>query len=203
MRPRNGNDWRLRHGSGRRQRQQAGAFADRGCGRAREGDRPPGGDHRHGGRDPEGGEIPLWQRERDQGRGRSQDRRDQARAAARSGRGRDHGSDPDLARGGAAPQSGGASRRLHRRAPAPARFRPRRGAERQASDRAEGARGRARAPIRRIQGPRRRDRQRHRQARRIRQRDRRSRPRRGHRAPRRDAAAREFPLWRPHPRLCL
>ena len=85
----------------------------------------------------------------------------------------------------------------------PARFRPRRGAERQASDRAEGARGRARAPIRRIQGPRRRDRQRHRQARRIRQRHRRSRPGRGDRAPRRDAAAREFPLRRPHPRLCL
>ena len=43
--------------------------------------------------------------------------------------------------------------------------------------------------------------QRHRQARRVRQRDRRSRPRRGDRPARRDAAAREFPLWRPHPRL--
>ena len=50
-------------------------------------------------------------------------------------------------RGGAAPQPGGAGRRLHRRAAAAARFRPRGGAERQASDRAEGARGRARAPI--------------------------------------------------------
>ena len=36
---------------------------------------------------------------------------------------------------------------LHRRAPPAARFRPRRRAERKASDRAEGARGRARAPI--------------------------------------------------------
>ena len=53
----------------------------------------------------------------------------------------------DLARGGAAPQPGSASRRLHRRAAAAARFRPRRRAERQAGDRAEGARGRARAPI--------------------------------------------------------
>ena len=38
---------------------------------------------------------------------------------------------------------GGAGRRFHRRTAAAARFRPRRGAERQAGDRAEGARGRA------------------------------------------------------------
>jgi hypothetical protein len=52
-----------------------------------------------------------------------------------------------------------------------------------------------------IQGPHRRYRQRHRQARRIWQRHRRSRPRRSHRAARRDAAARGVPQWRPRPRL--
>ena len=71
------------------------------------------------------------------------------------------------------------------------RFRPHRRAVGQAGDRAEGARGRARPPVRGIQGPHRRDRQRHRQARRIRQRRRRSRPRRGDRAPRRDDPARD------------
>ena len=84
---------------------------------------------------------------------------------------------------------------------AAARIRPHRRAVGQAGDRAEGARGRARPPVRRIQGPHRRHRQRHRQARRIRQRGRRSRPRRGDRAPRRDAAARDLPQRRPHPRL--
>ena len=52
-----------------------------------------------------------------------------------------------------------------------------------------------------IQGPHRRHRQRHRQARRIRQRGGRSRPRRGDRAARRDAAARDLAQRRPHPRL--
>ena len=53
------------------------------------------------------------------------------------------------------------------------------------------------------QGPHRRDRQRPGQAGRVRQRHRRSRPRRGHRAPRRADPARVLPLRRPHPRLYL
>ena len=81
------------------------------------------------------------------------------------------------------------------------RFRPHRRPVGQAGHRPEGARGRARPPVRRIQGPHRRDRQRHRQARRIRQRHRRSRPRRGDRPPRRADPARDLPLRRPHPRL--
>ena len=51
----------------------------------------------------------------------------------------DHGGDPDLARRGAPAEPRRASRRLHRRAPAAARFRPHRSAEREAGDRAEGA----------------------------------------------------------------
>ena len=50
---------------GRRQRQPPGTVADRGRSRAREVDRPRGGHLRDGGRDPEGREVPLWQRERD------------------------------------------------------------------------------------------------------------------------------------------
>ena len=102
-----------------------------------------------------------------------------------------------------APQSRRQGRRPDRRDAAAPRLRPRGGAERQAGDRAEGARGRARAPVRRVQGPRGRDRQRHRQARRVRQRHRRSRPRRGHHPPRRDDPARERAPRRPHPRLHL
>jgi hypothetical protein len=102
-----------------------------------------------------------------------------------------------------APQPGRPGRRLHRRAAAADRFRPHRRPVRQAGHRAEGARGRARPPVRRVQGPHRRDRQRRRQARRIRQRHRRSRPRRGHRPPRRADPARDLPLRRPRPRLCL
>ena len=111
--------------------------------------------------------------------------------------------DPGHARRRQAPQSRGQGRRPDRRDAAAARLRPRGGAERQAGHRAEGARGRARAPVRRVQGPHRRDRQRHRQARRVRQRHRRSRPRRGHHPPRRDDPARERAPRRPHPRLHL
>ena len=100
-------------------------------------------------------------------------------------------------------QSRGAGRRHHRRHAAAARIRPHRRAVRQAGDRAEGARGRARPAVHRIQGPHRRHRQRHRQARRIRQRGRRPRPRRGDRPPRRDAAARDAAQRRPRPRLYL
>ena len=110
---------------------------------------------------------------------------------------------PDQPGRRAAAPSGRAGRRHHRRSAAAARIRPHRRAIRQAGDRAEGARGRARPAIRGIQGPHRRYRERHRQARRIRQRDRRPRPRRGDRAPRRDAAARSVPQRRPHPRLHL
>ena len=106
-------------------------------------------------------------------------------------------------RGCQAPQSGGAVRRLHRRGAAAAGIWPDRRAVRQAGDRAEGARGRARPAVPGIQGPHRRYRQRHRQAGRIRQRGGRSRPRRGDRAARRDAAARDLPQRRPHPRLHL
>ena len=105
--------------------------------------------------------------------------------------------------GRARAQSRRAGRRLHRRAAAADGFRPHRRAVGQAGDRAEGARGRARPPVRRIQGPHRRDRQRHRQARRIRQRHRRPRPRRGDHPPRRADPARELQIWRPRARLCL
>src|SRR3978361_1496676 len=71
-----------------------------------------------------------------------------------------------------------------RRHPAAAGIWPYRRAIRQAGDRAEGARGRARPAISGIQGPHRRHRQRHRQAGRIWQRHSRPPPRRGHRAPR-------------------
>ena len=101
------------------------------------------------------------------------------------------------------PQRRRQDRRPHRRAAAALGFRPRRRAERQAGHRAEGARGRARAPVQRVQGPHRRDRQRHGEARRVRQRHRRSRPRRRHHPPRRDDPARERALRRPHPRLHL
>ena len=100
-------------------------------------------------------------------------------------------------------QSRRAGRRLHLRAAAAARFRPHRRPVGQAGHHAEGARGRARPPVRGIQGPHRRDRQRHGQARRIRQRHRRSRPRRGDHPPRRADPARDLPLRRPRARLCL
>ncbi len=93
--------------------------------------------------------------------------------------------------------------RLHRRAAAADGFRPHRRPVGQAGHRAEGARGRARPPVRGIQGPHRRDRQRHGQARRIRQRHRRSRPRRGDHPPRRADPARDLQIWRPRARLCL
>ena len=102
-----------------------------------------------------------------------------------------------------APQPRRPGRRLHRRAAAADGFRPHRRPVGQAGHRPEGARGRARPPVRGVQGPHRRDRQRPGQARRIRQRHRRSRPRRGHRAPRRADPARDLPLRRPHPRLYL
>ena len=98
-------------------------------------------------------------------------------------------------------QSRRADRRHYRRHPAAAGIWPHRRAIRQAGDRAEGARGRARPPVPGIQGSHRRYRQRHRQARRVWQRHCRSRPRRGHHSPRRDAAARGIPQWRPRPRL--
>ena len=72
------------------------------------------------------------------------------------------------------------------------RFRPHRRADRQAGDRAAGARGRAQEAVRRVQGPRRRDRQRHRQAHRVRQPDGRPRPGRGPAAAGRDHPARGF-----------
>ena len=99
--------------------------------------------------------------------------------------------------------SGRPSGRHHRRSAAAAGIRPHRRAIGQAGDRAEGARGRARPAICRVQGSHRRHRQRRRQARRIRQRGGRSRPRRGDRAARRNAAARGVPQRRPHPRLYL
>ena len=111
--------------------------------------------------------------------------------------------DPGHAGRRPAPQSRGQGRRPDRRDAAAARLRPGVGAERQAGHRAEGARGRARAPAQRVQGPHRRDRQRHRQARRVRQRHRRSRPRGGHHPPRRDDPARERAPGRPRPRLHL
>ncbi len=83
------------------------------------------------------------------------------------------------------------------------RFRPHRRADRQAGDRAEGARSRAQAPVRGVQGPHGRDHQRPRQARRIRQRHGRSRPRRSAAAARRTAAARDLPQRRPRARLHL
>ena len=103
-----------------------------------------------------------------------EDRRDQAHPRAAGGRRGRERVDPGHARRRHAPQSRGQGRRPDRRVAAPARLRPGVGAERQAGHRAEGARGRARAPARRVQGPHRRDRQRHRQARRVRQRHRRS-----------------------------
>ena len=99
--------------------------------------------------------------------------------------------------------AGNQDRRLHRRAAAAHRFRPHRGADGQAGHRPEGARRRARPPVRRVQGSHRRDRQRPGQARRIRQRHRRSRPRRRRHPPRRDDPARERALRRPRPRLHL
>ena len=111
--------------------------------------------------------------------------------------------DADAARGGEAPQCRGRDRRFHHRPAAADRFRPHRGADREAGHRAEGARRRAPAAIRRVQGPRRRDRQRPRQAGRVRQCRRRSRPRRGDAAARRIAAARELPPGRAGARLCL
>ena len=88
------------------------------------------------------------------------------------------------ARRGAAAQRRGRDRRFHHRPAAADRFRPHRGADREAGHRAEGARRRAQAAIQRVQGPRRRDRQRPRQAGRVRQCRRRSRA-----APRRCCAA--------------
>ncbi len=90
-------------------------------------------------------------------------------------------------------QSGGPDRRPHPGAAAADRPRPDRRPERQAGDRPEGPRGRARAPVHRVQGPDRRDRGRRGQAHRVRQRPGRPRPRRGDLAPRRDAAARDLP----------
>ena len=133
---------------------------------------------RDGGGDPEGREVALRPRQRNQGRDRSQDRRDAAASLAPGRReGRERG-DRDHARRSADPQSGGADGRLDRRAAAADRFRAHRRASRQAGHLPEGARRRAREAVRRIQGPHRRDRARHGQARRIRQRGRRSRPRR-------------------------
>ena len=100
-------------------------------------------------------------------------------ALPRGGGDRRERGDADPARRGAAARPEAEGRRLHRRRAAADRFRPHRRADRQAGDRAEGARSRAQAPVRRVQGPHRRDHQRPRQARRVRQRHRRSRPRRG------------------------
>ena len=131
----------------------------------------------------------------------AEDRRTAALPPHAGGRGGREPVEPDQPGGCAQAQSGGADRRHHRRHAAAARIRPHRRAVGQAGDRAEGARGRARPAVRGVQGPHRRHRQRHRQAGRIRQRRRRSRPRRGDRAPRRDAAARDHAQRRPHPRL--
>ena len=92
---------------------------------------------------------------------------------------------------------------VHHRPAAADRFRPHRRADRQAGDRAAGARGRAQEAVRRVQGPRRRDRQRRRQAHRVRQPDGRPRPRRGAAPPRRDHPARGVPQRRPGARLHL
>ena len=83
------------------------------------------------------------------------------------------------------------------------RFRPHRGADRQAGDRAARARIRAQEAVRRVQGPRRRDHQRRGQAHRVRQPDGRARPGRGAAAPRRADPARELPQRRPRARLYL
>ena len=184
-----------------RQRQPARTAADRRRGRPREIDRPPHRHHRHGGRDREGGALALRQRDRSPRRDQSEDRRAAPCAPHAGGRGGGEPVEPDQPGRRAQAPSGRADRRHHRRHAAAARIRPHRRAVGQAGDRAEGARGRARPPVRGIQGPHRRHRQRHRQARRIRQRRRRSRPRRGDRAARRDAAARDLAQRRPHPRL--
>ncbi len=96
-----------------------------------------------------------------------------------------------------------AGRRRDRRDAAALRLRPHRRPVRQAGDRPESARRRARAPVRRVQGPHRRDRERRREARRVRQCHRRPRQVRGGGAPRRADPARDVPPRRPHPLLSL
>ena len=100
-----------------------------------------------GGRDPEGREVALRRRER-------HPLRDRSRRPARRKLTRvlavveavENEFDADHARRRQAPQPRSQGRRPDRRAAAALRFRPRAGAERQAGHRAEGARGRARAP---------------------------------------------------------
>ena len=185
------------------QRQPARTVANRRRGRPREGDRPRHRHRRHGGRHRQGGALALRRGNRRARRDRAEDRRSAAHPPHAGGRGGREPVQPDHARRRAQAPSGGASRRHHRRSAAAAGIRPHRRAVGQAGDRAESARGRARPAICRVQGSHRRHRQRHRQARRIRQRGGRSRPRRGDRAARRDAAARSVPQRRPHPRLYL
>ena len=161
-------------------------------------------DRRDGGRDRQGGALALRRRDRHPRRDPPQDRRAAPRPPPARGRRRSRTTRREISLDRGAPaQPGGPGRRRHRRDAAALRVRPHRRAVGEAGHRAEGARRRARPPVRRVQGPHRRDRQRHRQAGRVRQRHRRSRPRRGHRAPRRDDPARDLPARRPHPRLPL
>ena len=149
--------------------------------------------------------VALWRGERDPRRDRPQDRRDAAQPPAawwsrRSRTRRPRSPSSRRSRTNPAATVGD----YHRRAAAAHRFRPHRRAERQAGDRAEGARCRARAPcmtntrtasarsstasVKRVEygnvivdlgrGE-------------------------GDRPARRDAAARDLPPRRPHPRLCL
>ena len=136
-------------------------------------------------------------------RDRSQDGRDPCLALSERRRASRQRQDRDQPGRCARAQSRRAGRRHHRRDAAAGRFQPHQRAERQAGDRAESARRRARAPIRGIQGPHRRNHPRHRQARGIRFRRRRSGPCRRRRAPRRDDPARKLPHRRSHPRLYL
>ena len=111
---------------------------------------------------------------------RPQDRRDRADAATAGRRdGRERGDADAAGQGAPSARAGPEGRRFHHRHAAADRFRPHRRPDRQAGDRAEGARSRAQAPVRGVQGPHRRDHQRPGQARRVRQRHGRSRPRRG------------------------
>src|SRR5262249_3801668 len=81
--PRRGSE-RRRMTDGR-QRQPARIVANRRRGRPRESDRPQHRHRRHGGCDPEGGTLALWQRDRSPRRDQSKDRRDATVASAAGG----------------------------------------------------------------------------------------------------------------------
>ena len=109
--------------------------------------------------------------------------------------------DADLAEGSAgALRRRSGSRHGDRVPEANRRARPHRGADRQAGDLPEGARGRAREHLRRVQPARRRSDQQHGEAVRERRPDRRDRPRRGGAAAQGAVARRELHAGRAHPR---